>query len=342
MAIYKVPQDVEADDKLLGPLSFKQFAFLMVTVMMIGFAYVLFRVLPPLAIIPLPFILLFGALALPLRKDQPMEVYLAALLSFMIKPKKRIWKADGIEELVEVTAPKVEEKVSDKRYDQDEINRRLAYLANLVDSRGWSVRGVDNPNSSMQEDLYHEAINTGDVLDSGGTTAGRIDSLIAQSDTRRREEMMARMRQQTQPTPVMEPQSTYVQPATAEPITSVQPISAISAPQEQPDPTPTFNPYPTMQQSVITPISEQRPLAPVPPTNPPQPILQPAAPPTEASPPAPQPQPEPVQAPISPAIIDLANNHSDLSIETLQREAHRIQQKEREAELSEEVVISLH
>jgi len=27
MAVYKVPQDVEADDKFLGPLSFKQFLF---------------------------------------------------------------------------------------------------------------------------------------------------------------------------------------------------------------------------------------------------------------------------------------------------------------------------
>jgi hypothetical protein len=30
MAVHKVPQDVEADDKFLGPLSFKQFLFLAV------------------------------------------------------------------------------------------------------------------------------------------------------------------------------------------------------------------------------------------------------------------------------------------------------------------------
>jgi hypothetical protein len=40
---------------------------------------------------------------------------------------------------------------------------------------------------------------------------------------------------------------------------------------------------------------------------------------------------------VSPAIIDLAKNHADLSVETLQREANRIKQKEE----SEEVVISL-
>ena len=30
MATYKVPQDVEADDKLIGPFSFRQFIYLIV------------------------------------------------------------------------------------------------------------------------------------------------------------------------------------------------------------------------------------------------------------------------------------------------------------------------
>ena len=34
-----------------------------------------------------PIALFFGALALPLRKDQPMDVYLAAIISFILKPR---------------------------------------------------------------------------------------------------------------------------------------------------------------------------------------------------------------------------------------------------------------
>jgi len=30
MATYKVPQDVEADDKLIGPFSFRQFIYLII------------------------------------------------------------------------------------------------------------------------------------------------------------------------------------------------------------------------------------------------------------------------------------------------------------------------
>ena len=142
-----------------------------VTIVSLGAAYILARILLPLGLIPVPIALFFGALALPLRKDQPMEVYLAAVISFMLKPKKRLWQPDGIEYLVEVTAPKTEETTRRNSYDQEEVQRRLSYLANLVDSRGWSIRGVNDPDSSMQADLYNEAQTAFDPLDEAGATA---------------------------------------------------------------------------------------------------------------------------------------------------------------------------
>lgn len=296
MAVYKVPQDVEAEDKLLGPFSFKQFIFLIVAIGMIALAWGLFSVLPPLAIIPVPVALFFGALALPLRKDQPMEVYLAAVISFILKPKQRLWRADGIERMVEVIAPRVEEKQYGKGYDQTEVNRRLSYLATLVDTHGWSVRGVDNPNSSvmnssMQADWYNEAQTAQDPLDPSSKTARAFETLIERADERRHDEIVQQMQrsQATQTTtPVQDDQAYSLQ-------------------------TSTFNPYPTMQQSIITPISEQ----------------------TTAT--AHTDQAPPSTAPVSPAIMDLARNHSDLSVASLQREAGRIQK-----EHDKEVVISLH
>lgn len=291
MAVYKVPQDVEAEDKLLGPFSFKQFIFLIVAIGMIALAWGLFSVLPPLAIIPVPVALFFGALALPLRKDQPMEVYLAAVISFILKPKQRLWRADGIERMVEVIAPRVEERQYGKGYDQAEVNRRLSYLATLVDTHGWSVRGVDNPNSSvmnssMQADWYNEAQTAQDPLDPSSKTARAFETLIERADEKRHDDIVQQMqRAQTTPT-TQDNQALSPQPST-------------------------FDPYPTMQQSIITPISEQ------PTTH------------TDQAPPS--------TAPVSPAIMDLARNHSDLSVASLQREAGRIQK-----EHDKEVVISLH
>ena len=302
MSVYKVPQDVEAEDKLLGPFSFRQFVFLIIAVIGIAIAYGLSTIFLPLAIIPVPIILFFGALALPLKKDQPMEVYLAAVISFMLKPKKRLWQPDGIERLVEVIAPKVEEKTYGNNYDQAEVQRRLSYLANLVDSQGWSIRGVNNPNSSMRADLFNEGQAANDILDENSTTAQNINHLINQSDVRRRQEVIQKMQtgQSTTPPPAQPPQpSQSDNPAPATPLQ--------------------MNPYPTMRQSVLNPVSG-RPAASAPvqtqPTTTPQTSVN----------------------EVPPAIIELANNR-DLSIETIAREANRIQQENKLSD--EEVVISL-
>lgn len=304
MSVYKVPQDVEAEDKLLGPFSFRQFVFLIIAVIGIAIAYGLSTILLPLAIIPVPIILFFGALALPLKKDQPMEVYLAAVISFMLKPKKRLWQPDGIERLVEVIAPKVEEKNYGNNYDQAEVQRRLSYLANLVDSQGWSIRGVNNPNSSMRADLFNEGQAANDILDENSTTAQNINHLINQSDVRRRQEVIQKMQtgQSATPPPAQPPQPS--QPDNPAPATPLQ-----------------MNPYPTMRQSILNPISRQS--------------ATPTSTPIQTQPTT---MPQSSVNEVSPAIIELANNH-DLSIETIAREANRIQQENKLSD--EEVVISL-
>ena len=85
MSVYKVPQDVEADDKLLGPFNFRQFIYLIIVAGCIALEIFLWGIFPGLIILPLPIIIFFGALALPLRKDQPMETYLAAVVLFKTK-----------------------------------------------------------------------------------------------------------------------------------------------------------------------------------------------------------------------------------------------------------------
>lgn len=332
MAVYKVPQDVEADDKLIGPFSFRQFIYLIIVALSIAAAWGLAQLFIPLAIIPLPIILLFGALALPLRKDQPMEIYLAAIVSFNLKPRKRLWTPDGLSSLIEITAPKTVEVQRTKDLSQSEASRRLSYLANVVDSQGWSVRGVGapTPNSPMNTDAYFEAQQTEDILDSSASVSQNIDHMIDAADSRRRQEMIDRMHQPQAETPtpapappVINPYDTFLsqQPAMQPQQDSFVAMPAPQAPQAaSDDPSVHFNPYPAaIHQSVIQPLADQ-------PISKPTPV--PIAPPPSTS-----------AKPISPDIINLANQH-DLSIETIAREANRIKQKE--AKLSEEeVVISL-
>src|SRR6266436_897108 len=100
MAVYKVIQDVEAEDKLLGPLSFKGFIYAIIAIVC---AFINFKllflgtpfkwVLMPAFLLPM---LLFGVLASPLGREQPTEVWLLSKIKFFLKPRLRIWNQAGL------------------------------------------------------------------------------------------------------------------------------------------------------------------------------------------------------------------------------------------------------
>ncbi len=351
MASYKVPQDVEADDKLLGPFSFRQFVYLIIVAMAGAAAWGLAQLFIGLAVLPLPIIIFFGALALPLRKDQPMEIYMAAMVSYYLKPRNRRWDPEGIESFIEITAPKVVEVQRTKGLSENEAEERLSYLANIVDSGGWAIRGVNGgaSNSSLNSDVYLEAQGAQDILDTGTSIARNFDQMMTQSTERMHEEARARMLQANMPQPVTSPVA--AQPVAQQtPQQPVQQYPYQAQPTSQPDPQNLqFNPYPTFHQSVIQPLGDTAHQA----VN----NLDPLPTPTVATAPTATPQAPPVtsqeesSAPntanstkgtsgtqLTADIMNLANN-PDISIETIAHEAHRIHKKA-EAE-SDEVVISL-
>ena len=125
MAQYKVPQDVEADDKLVGPFTFRQLVYIFVAAGLIALAVGLFNIFPLLAIIPVPFVLFLLVLASPFKKDQPMETYLAAILNFYLKPNKRFWNPGQRESTIAITAPKKIEGPRIRAISEDEASHRL-------------------------------------------------------------------------------------------------------------------------------------------------------------------------------------------------------------------------
>jgi hypothetical protein len=340
MATYKVPQDVEADDKLIGPFSFRQFIYLIAVVLAGVAAWGLAQIFIGLVIIPLPIIIFFGALALPLRKDQPMEVYMAAMVSFYLKPRKRLWDPEGIETLIEITAPKTYEENRTKNLSQGEAQQRLSYLANIVDSGGWAIRGANAaPNMSINNDVFLEAQGAVDVLDANTSIAQSFNQLMSETSARAKQEAVERMKSTmfaptlplaTPPTPMQAQMASIIMPA--------------------------YDPYPTdIQQTVIQPLNdplhmagqniEQVPIATVVPIAPIVPVY--TAPttvqvtsitPVLANPTA-KSSTTTSDTPIPADIINLANNADGFSIETIAHEANRIHKKLEEA--SGEVVISL-
>lgn len=170
MAVYKVIQDIEAEDKLLGPLTLKGFVYAAITIFL-GFLNYEFLIQSKLGIIRwvlilvfLPPMLLFAVLASPLGREQPTEVWLLSRIRFLIKSHLRLWSQSGLKELVTVTAPKTIEQHLTKELSAGEVKSRLKALANTMDSRGWAVKNVSVNDTRLLSYLEAENQNNSDRL----------------------------------------------------------------------------------------------------------------------------------------------------------------------------------
>lgn len=165
MGQYKVPQDVEAEDKILGPYTLKQFIYAV-----IGVAYgfltfrILFSTLPILFfIVGVPPTVLMLMLGLYQRKDQPFEALFLALVSFWTKPRRRIWIKEPITEVFKVVQPPLKEDVTQK--SPGEVRSQLEHLAQVIDARGalptYDEQGnavADSPLLDLEERLIEPSL----------------------------------------------------------------------------------------------------------------------------------------------------------------------------------------
>jgi hypothetical protein len=139
MGTYKVPQNVEAEDKILGPLSIKQFIYAIIG---LGYGFLTFAILKSLVVIwilvGVPPMLFLLALGLYQKEDQPLETYVVAVAQFIMRPKSRMWHKEPIAEVFRVEPPPP--KVEPVRRDPGEVRSQLQQLAELVDTRGWSAK----------------------------------------------------------------------------------------------------------------------------------------------------------------------------------------------------------
>lgn len=229
MATYKLMQDIEADDHILGPLSLRQFIFALIAVFFFyicficatkGFAFLLVIFLPPA--------LFFGFFAMPFGRDQPTEVWALAKLRFWFKPRKRIWDQSGVKELVTITVPKKIERVLTNGLDQDQVQSRLKALASTIDSRGWAIKNVSinsyaqatqfapassdrliEPSSLPQAVPAYEVPASDDVLDEvNNPIARQFDQMINQSSQQHRQDLIDQF---NAPSPAPAPAPNYGQ-----------------------------------------------------------------------------------------------------------------------------------
>ncbi len=229
MAVYKIPQDVEADDKFVGPLSFKQFIYCGIAGICGYLSFLsLAKGLWPALVILLPIITVFGFLGFPWGRDQPTEIWLAARIRFFIKPRIRVWNQSGIKDLVTITAPKKIERHYTNGLSQSEVSSRLSGLADLLDSRGWAVKNAnvnlyaspvimsDNADddrlvgvSVLPQEVVEVTENDDILNEATNPTAQHFEQMIRDSETKHREEVMQHLESARAPQPT--PQTVQAQ-----------------------------------------------------------------------------------------------------------------------------------
>jgi hypothetical protein len=141
MSTYKVIQDVEAEDKILGPLTLRQFIYAGIAAICLYLTYFMStHGAAFMAAILVPIALVVGFFAIPWGRDQPTEVWALARIRYIMKPRRRIWNQSGVKELVTITAPKRRQEAYTDGLTQTEVKSRLHALADTLDSRGWAVK----------------------------------------------------------------------------------------------------------------------------------------------------------------------------------------------------------
>jgi hypothetical protein len=90
MPKFQVPQFIETETKLIGPLTLKQFLFVAGGVSMTAMAYVFLNGIL-FAVVAILILAFFGSLAFAKVDGQPMLNYLAYLLAYTLGSKRYIY-----------------------------------------------------------------------------------------------------------------------------------------------------------------------------------------------------------------------------------------------------------
>lgn len=132
--IFNVPQFIDVEDKIAGPLTWRQLLW------MIGMGavlLVLYNAMPQgvFIVVAVPIVILFCALAFYRPNNQPLILYIIHGIFFLLRPKVAVWErptAPMTKKQPEPAKTITEAEPKEKRVTVTELKE----LARIIDSRG--------------------------------------------------------------------------------------------------------------------------------------------------------------------------------------------------------------
>lgn len=181
---YKVPQNVDIEDKVIGPLTLRQFMIILVAT---GTILILYFVL--VGILQILFWILAlmiggaaGVLAFGKYGDQHLEVFALGAWKTLTTPRLRVWKKEtDLHQMTAKAKPKEEKKEERHTRTAEEARNDLESLAQLVDSGGYS-RVAKKDRVVMAEAPNLDDSGAPDVLSRAESGNREIDPLMERSE----------------------------------------------------------------------------------------------------------------------------------------------------------------
>ena len=130
---FAVPQFTDVEDKLIGPLTLKQFLFLLATGGVVLFFYSLLRFSFFFFLFALPTAGLGVGLTFAKFNGRPLFGYLGAFINFVSRPQARIFKREEPSVIITTQKAKPVAKVSTE--PEEPTESRLKKLASLLDHK---------------------------------------------------------------------------------------------------------------------------------------------------------------------------------------------------------------
>lgn len=221
MGQYKVPQDVEAEDKLLGPLTARQFIYLIIALAWGGLMWRVFSwniVIMILVILPVSgFFILLGV---GRRQEQSFESYFVAVVRFMLVPRIQVWDKDISTDVLVKPEEKRPELITEKHVTRGSLEQ----LALIMDTHGSqkdpTIQLQDATNQAMvmsqrvvdpsqiagvsSQPRTQRVATTDDVLDADSTRSNEVGQLLENIEANIHQQAMNSVRknlQNTSPSP---------------------------------------------------------------------------------------------------------------------------------------------
>lgn len=154
---YKVPQNIDLEDKIIGPLTMLQFIYLMVGGMIVYVAFETFE-FGVFIIIAFPVALLAICLAFVKVQDQPFSKFLIAALFYLTRPKSRVWyknpQAEKFKSELVNKKPTQKEKteIAHKTVEKSELEK-LAMILDTGKAKELTKKS-NSPGQNQVEDIF--------------------------------------------------------------------------------------------------------------------------------------------------------------------------------------------